>query len=111
MRCNIGATMTGGKPPSPSLIVLISVIISTNLLIQQTCAVLTSAFTNARSLDTDTCAGRGVFIFWWALWDAISTLIFQEEELPAQLLLLVQLAAVLVDSWPETVRITTEGDV
>lgn len=103
--------MTGGKPPSPLLIVLISIIISTSLLTHQTCTVLMSACTNAQSLYTDACVWRGVFIVCWALRDALSTLIFQEEELPAQLLLLVQLAAIFVDSRPKAVRVAAEGNV
>lgn len=39
------------------------------------------------------------------------TLIFQEEELAAQFLLLVQLAVILIDSGPEAVRVAAEGDV
>lgn len=40
-----------------------------------------------------------------------STLIFQEEEFTAQLLVLIQLAVVLVDTRPEAVRVAAEGDI
>ena len=62
--------LTGGRPPSPLLVIVVITLISTCHLIRETCAALAGAFTSDGSLH-DFYDWSSVIILGWALWVAL----------------------------------------
>jgi len=58
----LGIQSTGGRPPSPSLVVLVVIFIGADFLGWKPCAVLTGVFTEAGRFYGRWSLGRGVVV-------------------------------------------------